>query len=40
MSLSRRAPIRALIAVLVSALGCGPAAATFHLWAMDELFST
>ena len=39
MSTTRRALLRALFAFLFAALGCGPAAATFHLWRMDELFS-
>jgi hypothetical protein len=39
MSLSRRALVRAVFAFLVTALACLPAAATFHLWSMDELYS-
>jgi hypothetical protein len=39
MSLSRRALVRALFAFLFAALACLPAAATFHLWSMDELYS-
>jgi hypothetical protein len=36
---TRRALLRALFAFLFAALACGPAAATFHLWFADELYS-
>jgi hypothetical protein len=35
----RRALLRALFAFLFAALASGPAAATFHLWALVELYS-
>jgi len=39
MSPTRHAPLRALFAFLFAALASGPAAATFHLWFSDELYS-
>jgi len=39
MSPTQRALLRALFALALAALGCGPAAATFHLWFADELYS-
>jgi hypothetical protein len=39
MLTTRRSPLRALFAFLFAALASGPAAATFHLWSMTELYS-
>src|SRR6185312_16868218 len=39
MSLFHRASARMLLLAAVL-LGCGPAAASFHLWTIDELYSS